>query len=331
MSGTETFTYEFTDAGGVVDITATVDATPTDSTGLGEAYVVTAISGSVDGVAINGESGAQGTIATSSGGAVYTFNYDNAIFLASTDGANGNINGIDNDGLLFSINGVDYNLFSQGGQTVLYDGNGLAETVTLVSTDAPCFCAGTLILTDRGQVPVEQLAIGDQVIDISGAAKPIRWIGTREIQIRFSIPMRVLPIRIKAHALADNVPSRDLLVSPDHAFLIDGILVQAGALVNDLSIVRQTRVPAAFTYYHIEVADHALILAENAPAETFVNNVDRMGFDNWAEHEALYGDESSIPEMEYPRAKAARQLPPATLVQLKARSEALYGATLAVA
>jgi len=32
----------------------------------------------------------------------------------------------------------------------------------------------------------------------------------------------------------------------------------------------------------------SLILAENTPAETFVDNVDRLHFDNWAEYEALY-------------------------------------------
>jgi hypothetical protein len=34
-----------------------------------------------------------------------------------------------------------------------------------------------------------------------------------------------------------------------------------------------------------------------------------MGFDNWAEHEALYGSEPSIAEMPYPRVQSHRQLP----------------------
>ena len=77
-------------------------------------------------------------------------------------------------------------------------------------------------------------------------------------------------------------------------------LIQAGALINGTSIVRETNVPTTFTYYHVEVEDHSLILAENTPAETFVDNVDRLGFDNWAEHEAIYPNGKHVNELPYP-------------------------------
>ena len=44
------------------------------------------------------------------------------------------------------------------------------------------------------------------------------------------------------------------------------------------------------------------------PAESFVDNIHRMAFDNWEEHEALYGD-APIVEMDYPRARSHRQVP----------------------
>src|SRR5271156_1251736 len=91
--------------------------------------------------------------------------------------------------------------------------------------------------------------------------------------------------------------------------LVDDVLIQAGALVNGTSIVRETSVPETFTYYHVELDDHSLIFAENTPAETFVDNVDRLAFDNWQEHEALYPEGKPIIEMPYPRAKAHRQVP----------------------
>ena len=133
----------------------------------------------------------------------------------------------------------------------------------------------------------------------------------------------MLPIRIKTGALGENLPCRDLLVSPDDALLVDGVLIQAGALVNGVSIVREAKVPQTFTYYHVELDDHSLILAENTPAETFIDNVDRLAFDNWAEHEALYPDGKSIVEMPYPRAKAYRQVPRSIRERLAARGTIL--------
>jgi hypothetical protein len=79
-------------------------------------------------------------------------------------------------------------------------------------------------------------------------------------------------------------------------------------------------VPETFTYYHVELNDHSLILAENTPAETFVDNVDRLAFDNWREHEALYPDGEQIVEMMSPRAKAHRQVPRAIRERLSMRA-----------
>jgi hypothetical protein len=191
--------------------------------------------------------------------------------------------------------------------------------------------AGTGIRTPSGDVAVETLKIGDLVMLSDGGVAPVSWLGIQTVSTIFADKLRALPIRIKAGALGDSMPVRDLLISPDHAVLVGDILVQAGALVNGVSIVRETNVPESFTYYHVEVADHSLVLAENLAAETFVDNVDRRGFDNWAEHEALYGAQETIAEMDYPRARSARQVPAAIRARLTARAQALYGADLAAA
>lgn len=184
-----------------------------------------------------------------------------------------------------------------------------------------CFMAGTMIRTPDGEAAIETLKHGDLVVTADGAVKPVAWLGRQTISTVFADPLRVTPIRVKAGALGENTPSRDLLVSPDHALLIDGALIQAGALVNDTSIMRETSVPKVFTYYHVELDDHLLILAENAPAETFVDNVERLAFDNWAEYEALYPEGKSVEELPYPRAKSRRQVPVYIRVQIAERAQ----------
>jgi hypothetical protein len=199
---------------------------------------------------------------------------------------------------------------------IVSDGNTDRITVT-------CFMAGTTIATPDGGVPVEALKRGDLVLTADGRAAAVKWLGRQTVSTVFGDPLRVLPIRIKACAIGENVPSRDLLLSPDHAILFDGTLIQAGALVNGTSIVREHNVPQTFTYYHVELDDHALILAENTPAETFVDNVERLAFDNWAEHEALYPEGKSIGELPYPRAKALRQVPVHIRAKLAERAQVI--------
>ena len=209
-----------------------------------------------------------------------------------------------------------------------------SSTLVFGGTDylaVTCFCAGTLIATPAGEVKVETLNRGDPVLTSDGQAKPIIWLGRQTVSRVFADPLRVLPIRIKAGALARNVPSRDLLISPDHAILVDGALIQAGALLNGTTIVREMRTKPIFTYYHVELDDHSLILAENTVAETFIDNVDRLGFDNWEEHEAAYPDGKPLVEMPYPRAKAGRQVSGATRARLANRAHTLNSASITAA
>jgi hypothetical protein len=148
---------------------------------------------------------------------------------------------------------------------------------------------------------------------------PVRWVGHSHISTRFADPLRALPIRITAGALGAGLPKRDLLLSPDHAVFLGGILAQAGALVNGVNIIRETNVPETFTYYHVELETHELLMAEGVAAESFVDNVERMHFHNWDDRVA---PATPIEEMPYPRAKAQRQLPQALRNLLAARKVA---------
>jgi hypothetical protein len=200
---------------------------------------------------------------------------------------------------------------------------GIASTpipTNTVTWNLACFLSGTMIATPDGERLVETLAAGDMVLTADGAAKPVRWLG-RTTQARlFADPARALPVRIKAGALGENLPVRDLLVSPGHAVLIDGVLAQAGALVNGTSIVTETNMPETFTLYHVETDSHDLLVADGAATESFLVGVEDMRFDNWAERPAT----ATIPaEMSYPRVKAARQLPRAIRDLLAARAAAI--------
>ena len=154
----------------------------------------------------------------------------------------------------------------------------------------PCYCRGTLIRTKRGEVPVEALTIGGKVLTKSGKEQPIKWIGRRSYGGRFIMGRKdVLPICVKAGALDDRVPRRDLWLSPHHALYLDGLLIEAKDLVNGVSIVQADRVEKV-EYFHVELETHDVIIAEGALAESFIDDDSRGMFSNAHEYRQLYGD-----------------------------------------
>jgi len=117
----------------------------------------------------------------------------------------------------------------------------------------------------------------------------VTWTGKRSLDLsRHHHPEKARPIHFAAGSLADNVPARDLYLSPDHALYIDGILVPAKALLNGVSIRQLT--PPSVIYHHIELADHSIILAEGTQAETYLETGNRAAFENAAEAITLHPD-----------------------------------------
>jgi len=143
-----------------------------------------------------------------------------------------------------------------------------------------CFAAGTRIRTPSGDVAVEALAEGDPVcLAGSDAALPVRWIGRRRIDCRHHPrPELVWPVRIAAGAFGEAMPVRDVLLSPDHAVFVDGMLIPIKYLIDGIGIVQERR--ASVTYYHVELPRHAVILADGLPAESYLDTGDRARFDN---------------------------------------------------
>ena len=148
---------------------------------------------------------------------------------------------------------------------------------------AICFATGTRIATARGEVAVEDLRVGDLVVTAHGGAplQPVVWLGhTRTNVARHPDRAKVAPVLIKAGALADGVPARDLRVSPEHAMSIDGHLVPARLLVNGTTIVQEMWCPEV-TYWHVELPAHGLLVSEGAVSESYFDDGNRNQFDNY--------------------------------------------------
>ena len=174
-----------------------------------------------------------------------------------------------------------------------------------------CFAAGTLIRTPGGEMEVEKLKVGDEVCTTTGRLVPVRWLGKQTIFTRFGPAERLLPVRFKQGSLGDGIPHTDLTVTSDHAILIDNVLCNAGALVNGSTIARVPlgELGDTYTVYHVETAAHNVIIANGAPAETFIDNISRSAFDNYDEYLGTYGEQLEMTEMPFPRALSSRQLP----------------------
>lgn len=181
-----------------------------------------------------------------------------------------------------------------------------------------CFAPGTGIATPQGPRAVETLAIGDMISTADGRSVPVKWIGRQTLHKRFTPADRLAPVRVTAGALGDGRPHADLVLTADHALILDGLAINASALVNGTTITFDpvAGLPDRVTYYHVETADHEVILANGAPAESYVDYIARAAFDNHAEYLALYGTDRTITEMPLPRISAARMVPPALRARL---------------
>ncbi len=139
---------------------------------------------------------------------------------------------------------------------------------------AVCYVAGTRILTATGEQRIESLMQGDLVLVLTDdklIPRPVTWLGRRRIDLAaYPRPETVAPIRIRRAAIADSMPHRDLLVSPDHAIFIDGKLICARQLINGTTICQETGL-VSVEYFHVELDTHAIVLAEGLTSESYLN------------------------------------------------------------
>lgn len=260
------------------------------------AYPIRGIEGTFRGERITGLVGPAGQFAVDP--AAENKETTNTIYGNDAPARFGQNQGFDGRGTGFqTASGKHYFLFS--GETFQQNPNGTTtppvrelfatdniayiQATTVQSTNYStivCFASGTLIRTREGDVAIDDLRVGDLVVTASGEHRPIAWVGHRTIDLsRHPKPQDVSPIRIRAHAFSEGRPARDLLVSPRHAIALDvlgEVLIPAEALVNGATILQE--MPEQVTYWHVELDGHDILLAENQPAESYLDLGNRSFF-----------------------------------------------------
>ena len=159
----------------------------------------------------------------------------------------------------------------------------LADDTSLLMSQVerliPCFTPGTSIATPRGAVLVEDLKVGDRVVTRDNGLQSIKWVGKKRLDhIQLKALTALRPIQINAGTLGENIPDRDMRVSPAHRFLIVSKVAQlyfgqsevlvAAKDMGDIAGVDVAEVPY-ITYVHFMCENHELVLADGAWSESF--------------------------------------------------------------
>lgn len=179
------------------------------------------------------------------------------------------VTGSDSDG-----NGFD-------GRVEFFDAGGNRTgslTFTNIERIVPCFTPGTLIATPEGSRPVETLRAGDRVITRDNGPQEIRWIGATRIGPgELARAPHLRPVFLRAGALGNGLPERDMQVSPQHRVLIADnraalyfeereVLVAARHLLDGAAVSRVA--PEALVYIHFMFDQHELVLSNGAWTES---------------------------------------------------------------
>lgn len=235
---------------------------------------------------------------------------NNAVTLeVPVSGLSDALGGLDPTGLLSGILGGVTNVTQYVLDTaVLTTSTDPNETKTLESgeftVEPVCYLEGTKILTDKGEVSIEDLREGDMVVCRFGGLRPVKWIGKQRTVAKSGITSS--PILIKAGALSKCVPATDLYVSQGHSMLVGDVLVLAKDLVNGITVQRVTE-GDSWQYYQIDFGVHDLVLANRSWSESFADCQDfRKRFDNYAEYRLRFGHHTApeSPELCLERPKA---------------------------
>ncbi len=179
------------------------------------------------------------------------------------------------------------------GRTYSFTSEANVSRGTVPYSQFACFTAGTMIKTDRGERPIEDLCAGDRVMTRDHGFQTVRWAGQRTVAGIGDMA----PVTFDVGTLGC---SKVLTVSPNHRMLITGamaelvcgddeLLLSAKMLINDRNV---RRVHCGFvTYAHIMFDYHEIIWANDCPTESFYigdNAIDTLNSAQAAEILAIF-------------------------------------------
>lgn len=142
-----------------------------------------------------------------------------------------------------------------------------------------CFTPGTKIATLKGETLVENLVAGDKVVTRDNGIQDIRWIGQKKIDWRLmTANPHLKPVLVRQGSLGNDLPERDLMVSPNHRMLVANertalqfdeaeVLVAAKHLVGGLSVRSVDSIGT--TYIHFLCDRHEVVLSDGIWTESF--------------------------------------------------------------
>lgn len=170
----------------------------------------------------------------------------------------------------------------EDGYVEYFDKNGNpAGTLTFENIEnvVPCFTPGTVIATPRGEIPVENLKVGDRIVTRDNGLREIRWVGRKTLDYAdLARADHLKPVLIERGSLGNGLPEHDMLVSPNHRMLVANdrtalyfdeheVLVAAKHLVNHRGI-RPVEV-LGVSYIHFMFDQHEVVLANGSWTESF--------------------------------------------------------------
>ena len=188
-----------------------------------------------------------------------------------------------------------------------------------------CFASGTQIITDNGIKPVEALRFGDMLKTKDNDLQAIRWMGYRSLTATDLMRKPNLqPIRIKVGALGENVPNRDLVVSPQHRILVQSKIAErmfnepeifmSAKNMLELEGVEIAKDMTSVRYFHIMCDNHEVIDANGAYTETLHTGEQAMKALTPAAREEIHEVFGEVPYLDRrtarpsPKGKFARHL-----------------------